>query len=137
MKQRSLAGWIFAGPSLLVIGVFFGLPVLSALALSMWWQPRAMRAMSPACRCSGSANAGAWTYTSPWVTTCKPMLLWQGNCSALLLSRWRRLSTRRRKPVWRRMSVSKSMVYKRVVVCWTIRHEICTYVYYKYGFCAR
>ena len=35
MKQRSLAGWIFAGPSLLVIGVFFGLPVLSALALSI------------------------------------------------------------------------------------------------------
>lgn len=35
MKQRSLAGWIFAGPSLLVIGVFFGLPVFSALALSI------------------------------------------------------------------------------------------------------
>ncbi|WP_313161178.1 sugar ABC transporter permease, partial [Stenotrophomonas sp.] len=35
MKQRSLAGWMFAGPAILVIGVFFGLPVLSALALSI------------------------------------------------------------------------------------------------------
>ncbi|WP_442681817.1 carbohydrate ABC transporter permease [Stenotrophomonas sp. JC08] len=35
MKQRSLAGWIFAAPALIVIGVFFGLPVLSALALSL------------------------------------------------------------------------------------------------------
>ncbi|WP_372013205.1 carbohydrate ABC transporter permease [Pseudoxanthomonas sp. 10H] len=33
--RRSLAGWMFAGPALLVIGVFFGLPVLSALALSL------------------------------------------------------------------------------------------------------
>ena len=33
--KRSLAGWMFAGPALLVIGVFFGLPVLSALALSL------------------------------------------------------------------------------------------------------
>ncbi|WP_374011774.1 carbohydrate ABC transporter permease [Pseudoxanthomonas koreensis] len=32
---RSLAGWVFAAPALLVIGVFFGLPVLSALALSL------------------------------------------------------------------------------------------------------
>ncbi len=35
MKRGSLAGWIFAGPALIVIGVFFGLPVLSALALSV------------------------------------------------------------------------------------------------------
>ncbi len=33
--NRSLAGWIFAGPALVVIGVFFGLPVLAALALSL------------------------------------------------------------------------------------------------------
>ena len=33
--KRSLAGWIFAGPALIVIGVFFGLPVLAALALSL------------------------------------------------------------------------------------------------------
>ncbi|KAF1688848.1 carbohydrate ABC transporter permease [Pseudoxanthomonas taiwanensis] len=33
--NRSLAGWMFAGPALLVIGLFFGLPVLSALALSL------------------------------------------------------------------------------------------------------
>ena len=33
--KRSLAGWMFAGPALLVIGVFFGLPVLAALALSL------------------------------------------------------------------------------------------------------
>ncbi len=33
--NRSLAGWLFAGPALLVIGLFFGLPVLSALALSL------------------------------------------------------------------------------------------------------
>src|SRR5690606_2388240 len=32
---RSLAGWVFAAPALLVIGMFFGLPVLSALALSL------------------------------------------------------------------------------------------------------
>ena len=30
-----LAGWVFAGPALLVIGAFFGLPVLAALALSL------------------------------------------------------------------------------------------------------
>ena len=35
MKRTSLAGWIFAGPSLIVLGVFFGLPVASALALSL------------------------------------------------------------------------------------------------------
>ncbi|MFT4246824.1 MAG: sugar ABC transporter permease [Pseudomonas sp.] len=35
MKRHSLAGWIFAGPALLVIGLFFGLPVASALALSI------------------------------------------------------------------------------------------------------
>jgi len=35
MKQRSLAGWMFAGPAILVIAVFFGLPVFSALALSI------------------------------------------------------------------------------------------------------
>lgn len=35
MKQRSFAGWLFAAPALIVIGVFFGLPVLSALALSL------------------------------------------------------------------------------------------------------
>ena len=33
--KRSLAAWMFAGPALLVIGMFFGLPVLSALALSL------------------------------------------------------------------------------------------------------
>ena len=33
MKRGSLAGWLFAGPALIVIGVFFGMPVLSALAL--------------------------------------------------------------------------------------------------------
>jgi multiple sugar transport system permease protein len=32
--NRSLAGWIFAGPALVVIGVFFLLPVVAALALS-------------------------------------------------------------------------------------------------------
>ena len=35
MKRTSLAGWIFAGPSLIVLGMFFGLPVASALALSV------------------------------------------------------------------------------------------------------
>ena len=34
MKAR-LAGWMFAAPALMVIGVFFALPVLSALALSL------------------------------------------------------------------------------------------------------
>ncbi|MFT4196690.1 MAG: sugar ABC transporter permease [Pseudoxanthomonas sp.] len=35
MKRGALAGWVFAGPALVVIGVFFGLPVLAALALSL------------------------------------------------------------------------------------------------------
>ncbi len=35
MKRVPLAGWVFAGPALTVIGVFFVLPVLAALALSM------------------------------------------------------------------------------------------------------
>ena len=34
MRAR-LAGWVFAGPALAVIGVFFMLPVLAALALSL------------------------------------------------------------------------------------------------------
>jgi multiple sugar transport system permease protein len=33
--RASLAGWLFAGPALVVLGVFFGLPVLSAFALSL------------------------------------------------------------------------------------------------------
>ncbi|MFC4728121.1 carbohydrate ABC transporter permease [Coralloluteibacterium thermophilus] len=33
--RPGLAGWIFAGPALVVIAVFFGLPVLAALALSL------------------------------------------------------------------------------------------------------
>jgi multiple sugar transport system permease protein len=33
--SRALAGWMFAGPALLVIGLFFGVPVLAALALSL------------------------------------------------------------------------------------------------------
>lgn len=33
--RNSLAGWMFAAPALLVLGVFFALPVLSALALSL------------------------------------------------------------------------------------------------------
>ncbi|KAF1710524.1 sugar ABC transporter permease [Pseudoxanthomonas kalamensis DSM 18571] len=35
MKRSSLAGWVFAGPALVVIGVFFALPVLAALLLSL------------------------------------------------------------------------------------------------------
>lgn len=35
MKRVPLAGWMFAGPALVVIGVFFVLPVLAALALSL------------------------------------------------------------------------------------------------------
>ncbi len=35
MKRGALAGWIFAGPALLVIGMFFGVPVLAALVLSV------------------------------------------------------------------------------------------------------
>lgn len=33
--RASLAGWIFAAPALVVLGVFFALPVLAALALSL------------------------------------------------------------------------------------------------------
>ena len=33
--KASFAGWIFAAPALIVIGVFFGLPVLAALGLSL------------------------------------------------------------------------------------------------------
>lgn len=33
--KASTAGWVFAGPALTVIGLFFGLPVLAALALSL------------------------------------------------------------------------------------------------------
>ena len=35
MRRVRLAGWVFAGPALAVIGVFFMLPVLAALALSL------------------------------------------------------------------------------------------------------
>jgi multiple sugar transport system permease protein len=35
MKRRSLAGWMFAAPALIAIGVFFVLPVLAALAMSL------------------------------------------------------------------------------------------------------
>lgn len=35
MRRTSVAGWVFAGPALLVLGVFFGLPVFSALLLSL------------------------------------------------------------------------------------------------------
>ena len=34
MKPSS-AGWMFAAPALIVIGLFFGLPVIAALALSL------------------------------------------------------------------------------------------------------
>lgn len=34
MKSGNLAGWVFAAPALLVIALFFGVPVLAALALS-------------------------------------------------------------------------------------------------------
>ena len=33
--KASTAGWVFAGPALAVIAVFFALPVLAALALSV------------------------------------------------------------------------------------------------------
>ncbi|MDR2872606.1 MAG: sugar ABC transporter permease [Xanthomonadaceae bacterium] len=33
--KHSLAGWIFAGPAVFVIAVFFGIPVLAALVLSL------------------------------------------------------------------------------------------------------
>ena len=35
MIRPSLAGWVFAAPALVVLGVFFFLPVLAALALSL------------------------------------------------------------------------------------------------------
>ena len=35
MKRVPLSAWIFAGPALVVLGVFFALPVLAALALSL------------------------------------------------------------------------------------------------------
>lgn len=35
MKKRSIAGWILAGPALTVIAVFFALPVIAGLALSL------------------------------------------------------------------------------------------------------
>ncbi|HEY5852130.1 MAG TPA: sugar ABC transporter permease [Lysobacter sp.] len=35
MTRATTAGWIFAAPALLVIGVFFGLPVIAAFALSL------------------------------------------------------------------------------------------------------
>ncbi|WP_305804612.1 sugar ABC transporter permease [Stenotrophomonas sp. YIM B06876] len=35
MKRGALAGWLFAAPALIVLLVFFGVPVLSALALSL------------------------------------------------------------------------------------------------------
>jgi multiple sugar transport system permease protein len=35
MRRRSLAGWIFAGPALLMLGLFFFVPVLLAFALSL------------------------------------------------------------------------------------------------------
>ncbi|MDR1075771.1 MAG: sugar ABC transporter permease [Xanthomonadaceae bacterium] len=33
--RRSLLGWVFAGPAVIVIGVFFGIPVVLALLLSL------------------------------------------------------------------------------------------------------
>lgn len=33
MKERT-AGWVFAGPALLAIGLFFALPALASLVLS-------------------------------------------------------------------------------------------------------
>ncbi|TNV89772.1 sugar ABC transporter permease [Xylella fastidiosa] len=35
MRRASLVGWVFAGPAGLVIGMFFGVPVLMALVLSL------------------------------------------------------------------------------------------------------
>ncbi|MBB6599414.1 sugar ABC transporter permease [Luteimonas sp. MC1825] len=35
MNRAALAGWLFAAPALLVLGVFFALPVLSALLISL------------------------------------------------------------------------------------------------------
>jgi multiple sugar transport system permease protein len=35
MRRRSLAGWIFAGPALIMLGLFFFVPVLLAFGLSL------------------------------------------------------------------------------------------------------
>ncbi len=35
MRRPSLAGWVFTAPALLVLGLFFGVPVLAALVLSV------------------------------------------------------------------------------------------------------
>ena len=35
MRRRSLAGWMFAGPALIMLGLFFFVPVLLAFALSL------------------------------------------------------------------------------------------------------
>lgn len=35
MKRNSVAGWVFAAPSILVLGMFFGVPVFAALVLSV------------------------------------------------------------------------------------------------------
>lgn len=35
MKRNSIAGWVFTAPALLVLGMFFGVPVLAALVLSL------------------------------------------------------------------------------------------------------
>ena len=35
MRRRALAGWIFAGPALIMLGLFFFVPVLLAFALSL------------------------------------------------------------------------------------------------------
>ena len=35
MRGRSLAGWVFAGPALIMLGLFFFVPVLLAFALSL------------------------------------------------------------------------------------------------------
>jgi multiple sugar transport system permease protein len=35
MKRRALAGWMFAGPALIMLGLFFFVPVLLAFALSL------------------------------------------------------------------------------------------------------
>jgi len=35
VRRPSLAGWVFTAPALLVLGLFFGVPVLAALVLSV------------------------------------------------------------------------------------------------------
>jgi multiple sugar transport system permease protein len=35
MKPRQLAAWVFVGPALIAIGVFFALPVAAALLMSL------------------------------------------------------------------------------------------------------